>query len=214
MPPEIAGLIETPQLAVPALLIGALVGLAFERVRSRRRRRAWQGRGRGRWQGKRTRSSPLIEHMLTATAAPKQPDAADQLRIVMGAGFAIQPLLNRSESRLFHELDRLVLARNPDWHVMAQVSLGENLRSQDVDAYACVNSKAGRPAAGRPGLPAPARGRIPGHRPPPDRRPARDAVKKEALRRAGIGYHEVVAGYTTPSDLRRLVEKLVDEEMG
>ncbi len=40
---------------------------------------------------------------------------------------------------------------------------------------------------------------------------ARDAVKKEALRRAGIGYHEVVAGHTTPSELRRLVEKLVDK---
>ena len=26
---------------------------------------------------------------------------------------------------------------------------------------------------------------------------------------AGIGYHEVVAGHTTPSELRRLVEKLV-----
>jgi hypothetical protein len=39
---------------------------------------------------------------------------------------------------------------------------------------------------------------------------ARDAVKKEALRPAGIGYHEVVSGYTTPSELRRLVEKLVD----
>ena len=38
---------------------------------------------------------------------------------------------------------------------------------------------------------------------------ARDAVKKEALRKAGIGYHEVVAGHTTPKELRRLVEKLV-----
>jgi hypothetical protein len=38
---------------------------------------------------------------------------------------------------------------------------------------------------------------------------ARDAVKKEALRKAGIGYHEVVAGHTTPSELRRLVEKFV-----
>lgn len=38
---------------------------------------------------------------------------------------------------------------------------------------------------------------------------ARDAVKKEALRKAGIGYDEVVAGKTTPSDLKRLVEKLV-----
>jgi hypothetical protein len=40
---------------------------------------------------------------------------------------------------------------------------------------------------------------------------ARDAVKKEALRRAGSGYYEVVAGQTTPSELRRLVEKLVDK---
>jgi hypothetical protein len=40
---------------------------------------------------------------------------------------------------------------------------------------------------------------------------ARDAVKKEALRRAGIGYHEVVAGHTTPSDPHRLVEKLVNK---
>jgi hypothetical protein len=37
---------------------------------------------------------------------------------------------------------------------------------------------------------------------------ARDAVKKEALRKAGIGYHEVVAGHTTPAELKRLVEKL------
>ncbi|WP_431029115.1 DUF2726 domain-containing protein [Rhizobium herbae] len=43
---------------------------------------------------------------------------------------------------------------------------------------------------------------------------ARDAVKKEALRRAGIGYNEVVAGQTTPSELRRLVEKLVDKPAG
>ncbi|CCE95997.1 hypothetical protein SFHH103_01499 [Sinorhizobium fredii HH103] len=33
---------------------------------------------------------------------------------------------------------------------------------------------------------------------------ARDAVKKEALRRAGI------AGQTTPAELRRLVDNLVD----
>ncbi|GAA4715537.1 hypothetical protein GCM10023325_09740 [Sphingomonas lutea] len=37
---------------------------------------------------------------------------------------------------------------------------------------------------------------------------ARDAVKKEALRRAGIGYVEVVAG-DTPAELRRVEERLV-----
>ncbi len=39
---------------------------------------------------------------------------------------------------------------------------------------------------------------------------ARDAVKKEALRRAGIGYVEVVAG-DTPAELRRVVERLVQK---
>lgn len=34
-------------------------------------------------------------------------------------------------------------------------------------------------------------------------------MKKAALRKAGIGYHEIVAGHTTPSELRALVEKLV-----
>jgi len=37
---------------------------------------------------------------------------------------------------------------------------------------------------------------------------ARDAVKREELRRAGIGYVEVVAG-DTPAELRRVVERLV-----
>ena len=35
----------------------------------------------------------------------------------------------------------------------------------------------------------------------------RDAVKKEALRRAGIGYVEVVSG-DTPAELRAMVRKL------
>jgi hypothetical protein len=33
--------------------------------------------------------------------------------------------------------------------------------------------------------------------------------KKEALRKTGIGYHEVVAGHIAAGELRRLVEKLV-----
>ena len=45
--------------------------------------------------------------------------------------------------------------------------------------------------------------------PTQDTAAARDAVKKEALRKAGIGYHEVVAGHTTAGELRRLAERLV-----
>ena len=40
---------------------------------------------------------------------------------------------------------------------------------------------------------------------------ARDAVKKEALRRAGIGYVEVVGGDDEPAELRQVVEKLVQK---
>jgi hypothetical protein len=129
----------------------------------------------------------------------------------MNASFTIQPLLNKSEARVFRELERIVTGCNPTWHVMAQVSLGEVLRSKDASAYRCINSKRVdlllmdgdcRPrhaieyqgSAHHQGTAA-----------------ARDAVKKEALRRAGVGYHEVVAGHTTPVELRQLIEKLVDK---
>lgn len=141
--------------------------------------------------------------------------AADQLKTVSAASFTARALLNRSEAKVFQTLDAAVLARNSKWQVMAQVSLGEFLASTDRDAFFAVNSKrvdfalmdencrvihaleyqgsghhAGESAA------------------------ARDAVKKEALRKAGIGYHEVVAGSTTPNDLRRLVDRLVPPEAG
>ena len=146
----------------------------------------------------------------TVPAAPRQRDAADQLRIVMGAQFSVQPLLNRSEARVFRELDSIVLSCNPGWQVMAQVSLGEILRCKDARAYGCINSKrvdlllVDDDCQPRHVIEYQGTGHHQGTA------AARDAVKKEALRRAGIGYHEVVAGHTTPSDLRRLVEKLVD----
>jgi hypothetical protein len=137
------------------------------------------------------------------------PDAADQLRTVMNAEFKAQPLLNKSETKLFLSLEKMVAEMTPGWRLMAQVSLGEVLQSRDVAAYRCINSKRVdmllvdadcRPlhaieyqgGAHHKGTAA-----------------ARDAVKKEALRRAGIGYVEVVAGDHTPAELRRIVEKLV-----
>jgi hypothetical protein len=59
----------------------------------------------------------------------------------MRSKFTIQPLLNKSEARVFRELDNVVIGCNSSWQVMAQVSLGEILRSADPDAYRCINSK-------------------------------------------------------------------------
>jgi hypothetical protein len=127
----------------------------------------------------------------------------------MGADFTIQPLLNRSELRVLKELEHSVEASNQAWGVMAQVSLGEILSSKDAIAYGCINSKrvdlllVDEDCRPRHAIEYQGGAHYQGTA------AARDAVKKEALRRAGIGYHEVVAGQTTPSDLRRLVEKLV-----
>lgn len=132
----------------------------------------------------------------------------------MGAGFSIQPLLNKGESRVFKELAQAVLECEPSWQVMAQVSLGEILRSEDAAAYRCINAKrvdlllVDGNYIPRHVIEYQGRGHFQGTA------AARDAVKKEALRRAGIGYHEVVAGFTRPSELRQLVEKLVVDTEG
>ena len=38
-------------------------------------------------------------------------------------------------------------------------------------------------------------------------------MKKKALRRAGIGYVEVIGGEMSPSELRQVVEKLVQKRV-
>ncbi len=67
--------------------------------------------------------------------------AADQLKKVSEARFVARALLNAPEAKVFAALDSAVIARNPRWQVMAQVSLGEFLASPDKDAYFAVNSK-------------------------------------------------------------------------
>ena len=210
MPPEFASLIDHPLLLIGVLFVGALVGMVVETFTAKRRRQAWKARNGWRW-AKDRRGATLREPRADA-APPKLVDAADQLRIVMAASFAVQPLLNRSEARLFGELDRLVQARNSAWQVMAQVSCGEILQSKDKAAYLSINSKRVdlllvdgdcRPVAA---IEYQGEGHHQGSA------AARDAVKKEALRRAGIGYHEVIAGVTTRAELKRLVERLVSNK--
>lgn len=204
MPPEIIALIDKPHLIVGPLG-GAFVGVIVGWILSEMRRQAWRARNRWRWERKRNRRDSAGEPWVA-----KPFDAADQLRIVMASDFTIQPLLNKGEARVFRELDRMVITCNAGWHVMAQVSLGEILRSKDADAYSCINSKrvdlllVDERCRPRHVIEYQGRAHHQGNA------AARDAVKKEALRRAGIGYHEVVAGHTTPSELGRLVEKLVD----
>src|SRR5690606_38732767 len=198
-------LLDRPVALLIVLAIGAFIGVGVERFApkaDRERRKAyWRGRNAGRF-GKKGPSLKTIE------AAERKPTgaadmAAEQLKLVSRASFTSRSLLNRSEAKVFEALDKAVIARNHGWQVMAQVSLGEFLASPDKDAYFAVNSKRVDFALMDENC------RVvhaleyqgSGHH-TSDCTAARDAVKKEALRKAGIGYHEVVAGHTTPSELR------------
>jgi hypothetical protein len=198
---DLLALLDKPLLLLIVMAIGGVIGIALENALNRldreRRRAYWRGRNsvKGKW-GK--------------AVPPGSADvAADQLKAVMKARFKPRPLLNRPEGKVFKALDRIVIARNPAWQVMAQVSLGEFLASEDAEAFGCINSKRVDFALmdGDCHVQQALEYQGGGHH--QGSAAARDAVKKEALRKAGIGYHEVVAGHTTPAELKRLVDKLV-----
>lgn len=216
-------LLDRPLALLIVLLIGGVIGIATERTVSaaeRARKRAyWQGRNQR--PGKRGAGgvpdraayAPEVNPRSNREALTQKNAAdfaADQLKLVSKASFTPRPLLNRGEAKVFAALDKAVIARNPGWQVMAQVSLGEFLASPDKDAFLAVNSKRvdfalmDENACVVHALEYQGSGHHAG-----DCAAARDAVKKEALRKAGIGYHEVVAGHTTPAELRALVERLV-----
>ena len=178
---------------------------------SPKRRRRW--RRTPRWDDSRRGSVYPLRPRHDALPG-RATDPADQLRTVMKADFKPQALLNKSEARLFKVLDKMVIEMAPPgWQVMAQVSLGEILRCDDKEAYWCVNAKRVDllivDADCNPLHAIEYQGG--GHFKGAHTTAARDAVKKEALRRAGLGYDEVVAGNHTPAELRRVVEKLVQK---
>lgn len=209
---ELESLLDMPALWLAVLVFGLFIGASVEGWRRDRKRRAWRERNGWRRQGDRT----VPGSVTPGSPQGREPgpagyvDATEQLGIVMAADFWMKPLLNTGEARLFKEVDRMVLARNPGWQVMAQVSLGEILRCKDEHAYRCVNSKrvdlllVDEDCRPRHAIEYQGDGHF------QRAAAARDAVKKEALRKARIGYFEVVQGRMTPPELRRLIDKLVD----
>jgi len=177
---------------IVVLAFGVIVGMRLEKEFAKQRRAEW--RKKKGWDKKGDIATGPLAAKLGLAPEKKVPDAADQLRTVMKADFKAQPLLNKSEARLFKAMDKMVLGMRPDWQVMAQVSLGEILQTPDKDAYACINAKRVDllivDEECRPLHAIEYQGG--GHYKGAHHTAARDAVKKEALRRAGIGYVEVV----------------------
>lgn len=211
MPPELSALLDKPILLAAILALGALLGMTVERVGERinrsERQAKWQKRNaRSGWRG--VAAKPQVIPMKSGQDR-KPTDAADQLRIVMAAEFSSRPLLNFSERRVLAHLDKILIEEAPGWRAMGQVALGEILSSENSDAYWAINSKrvdilivdtdcTPLHALEFQGT---------GHHLPGGGAAARDAVKKEALRKAGIGYLELATG-DTPADLRALIRKV------
>lgn len=147
-------------------------------------------------------SAPRRRHFRTAyplavTGPDVQRDLTDvgqQLHAVMAAAFQRRRLLSSSEYRVFKVIEDDVTSAQNGYRVFAQTSLGQVLRSPDENAFRSINSKRVDilvvDRGGWPVLAVEYQGN--GHY--QGTAAARDAIKKEALRKAGVRYVEISTG--------------------
>jgi hypothetical protein len=131
-------------------------------------------------------------------------DIGRQLDAVMAASFNKNKLLNYSEYNVFKIIEADIAKEGRGYRVFAQTSLGEILASCDGDAFHSINSKRVDilvvDQGGWPALAVEYQGE--GHY--QGTALGRDAVKKEALTKAGIGYVEVFPADTAPQIRTRI----------
>lgn len=141
------------------------------------------------------------------TANLRLRDPGQQMHAISQVDFETVPLLNRSEARLLPALEAAVRKRGDGHRLMAQTSLGEILRpkaaglsdQQRDDAYFSINAKRLDFAVfNRFGYLVVAI-EYQGHGHYHATSFMRDAVKREALRKAGVPFLELGAGIT-PED--------------
>jgi hypothetical protein len=135
-------------------------------------------------------------------------DIGRQLSAVMASSFQKQRLLNASEYQAFKIIEHDVAMERKGFRVFAQTSLGEVLKSPDPDAFRSINSKRVDilivDGGGWPVLAVEYQGS--GHY--IGTAAARDAVKKEALRKAGVRYVEITENDSAEQILFRVREQL------
>jgi phosphoribosyl 1,2-cyclic phosphodiesterase len=138
-------------------------------------------------------------------------DVGQQLCAVMAAPFERRQLLNWSEYQTFKIVEADVAAMQQGFRVYPQTSLGEVLYSSDTNAFRSVNSKrVDMLIVNRAGWPiAAVEYQGTGHY--QGTAAARDAVKKEALRKAGIRYVEISASLSANQIRSRVREELASQ---
>lgn len=140
---------------------------------------------------------------------PDLTDPAQQLPVVMAASFTKQRVLNHEEYRIFKVVEAEAVQARNGYRVLAQTNLGEILKSSNENARHSINSKrVDILVIDRGGWPILAieyqgSGHYQGNA------AARDAVKKEALRKAEIRYLEFAR-----SDGDEQIRLCVREQLG
>jgi hypothetical protein len=207
----------TLQVLLAFVIIGAVAALLAETSSRELRSFTWQRRHWRRGGGRSVpykrgaapvpfgHRGPLGAELTVNRGAGPVTDPAEQLRLVMDARFEQRRLLSRSEAQVLYAAEKAInAAADLKWRVMAQVSLGEILYSPDARAYSAINSKrvdllivsrGGDPIAA---IEYQGRGHYQGTA------AARDAVKKEALRKAGVRYIEVTPESGTENMVREI----------
>lgn len=136
-------------------------------------------------------------------------DSGQQLHAVMAASFQKRKVLSSSEYQAFKIIEEQVTAAQRGHRVFAQTSLGEILRSASSNGFRSINSKRVDilvvDQAGWPVLAVEYQGS--GHY--QGTAAARDAIKKEALRKAGVRYIEV-----STTDSEDQIRSRVREQLG
>ncbi|GAA4010982.1 DUF2726 domain-containing protein [Sphingomonas humi] len=211
-----------PHLAPLAIFafVSVVAFAALERMfRKKKRRGGGNWRQKGEWNRQPRKGAPPgwrgpWPPSQLGSAEPAPPiranvnDAAEQLRIVMASEFKTKRLLNKGEEKVLAALEPIVAQLEPGWRVWTQVSLGEVLDGGTVEAFNAINAKRVDfllvDTDQRPRLAIEYQGQ--GHH--QGAAAARDAVKREALRRAGVGYGEVFAG-DGPNELAQVVARVM-----
>lgn len=198
--------------ALAALFFGALLYL---RLWPRRRRSARRSKQYSSWSGA-AAPRPRLVPQPTPSPAPDLRDPAQQMHAIARVEFECTPLLNRQEARLLPILESTTRDLRAGHRVMAQTSLGELIRPRDTSAtaddrsaaFASINSKrldfAIIDRTGRLAVAVEYQGS--GHH--QGNAFMRDAVKREAIRRAGIPFLEVEPDFD-PALLRRRIMGLL-----
>ena len=146
-------------------------------------------------------------------------DPSNQLKAISKVNFEKKKLMNASEYRVFASIEEHVSQLDGGYRVMAQTSLGELIGptkasgdwKDQKDAFASINSKRVDFAIidkfGLLSLAIEYQGSGHYHQ----KTFMRDAVKKEALRRAKVPYLEVPKGMK-PSELKSKVTEILAPE--